>query len=123
MKVQETKTGKLLQTLIENGFDVKIYNMYSNEYNQDYCYLSLNVDSAENRLNELWELAKGFEIILRKNAITGNHLFEVRKERRFADLIEQDGINYNTLNKRETMPLNDCTILRSDEWSRFYQNN
>ena len=123
MEVQETKTAKLVEALKNNGFKAEMFNSYSNSYNQDYNYLCITVREAKNKLAELFELCKDFEIVLGKYANEKEPVFFVRKNRRFAELVEQEGINYDLLNRRETTSIKNCTVLTNEDWINFYNKN
>jgi len=120
MTIQETKTGRLVEILKENNFNATLGNFYSNNYNQDYLHLTITVREANDRLSELWDLCKDFEIIVSKYANEKEPIFQIRKHRRFAELVEQQGVNYDLLSRRETTPLDNCTILTDEDWINYY---
>lgn len=120
MRVQDTQTGKLVDALKSNGFDAEIFNSYANEYNQDYHHLSITVRGANDRLSKLWDLCKNFELVIGKYANENEPVILIRKSRRFAELIEQEGINYDLLNRRETTPMDNCKVLTNEDWIAFY---
>ena len=82
--------------------------------------MSITVRDAKDRLSELWDLCKNFEIVVGKYAYEDEPVFLVRKSRRFAELVEQDGINYELLNRRETTPMGNCKVLTNEDWVNFY---
>lgn len=121
MKIENTKTVKLLNELLKKGFNAELWCAYSNEYNQDYCHLEIKIKDVHNHLNDIWEICRGFEILLAKFAKEENTYLAVRKHREFAELIEQEGANYNNIKRRESTPLDNCTVFKHNDWKEYYK--
>ena len=85
--VKQSKTYQLYTKLVEMGFDATIYSCFAYNYDEDNRYLSIIVRNSNDRLNELYKLASGYEVLLSQFGYEPNVSFEIRKGRGFAELI------------------------------------
>lgn len=117
--INNSDTFTLYTELVKLGFNAEVKLCYSNEYNQDYDYLCVNIYGLPDT-GILMDKCQNFEVILSRKAEDNTVFYEIRKHRRFAELIEKSGIDYSNFNKRETSDLSKATIFGSKEWSEFY---
>lgn len=88
-KVITSNTYKLFDKLLEAGFNVVLTSAFQYAYDKDNNYLSITVRGCEDRLNELYGLSNGFDILVVKYADENKVSFEIRKPHDFAEFITE----------------------------------
>lgn len=89
MNVTDSKTYEMYSELLNDGFNVELTSMFSYSYDKDNHYLAIIVREAENRLGELSDKTREFEVLLTRYANTKDVCFEIRKTHGFAEFVSE----------------------------------
>ena len=121
-----SNTHKKYLSLLGKGYEAELKIVYSNAYNQDYNYLSIQIPFKEiNNIEALISDCKGFDVLVEKHTDKGvsSIKYNIRKQPRFADLVKTCGdVEFDRLLKREPIVYDSQNVFSQSDWKSQLKN-